>query len=324
MTTIERREIPPREDLLRMVPFALRADEVRDDGEAADGLTLDGFAAVFNSLTLIDSWEGRFWEQTLPGSMKRSFREMPPKIQFDHGRHPLIGSIPIARLVTAEESSDPVLAPDGGAHIVGRVFDNWLMEPVRDAIAEKAIDGMSFRFSVLREAWFEADGKPIRDDDKLREILRRSWYEDVPDDELPRRDLKELKVPEAGPVVWPAYAETSVGMRSKTITIDLGRLDDREQRMSLAQAVLLAETAPRNTEQPTEVPTDDAQPANQEQHTSHPSEASVAQASDSTSHGEHPSAPPQRTRSITRSRKENPAKEFARFARDHLSTLEGS
>jgi phage head maturation protease len=239
--TMERRAIPPRDDVLRMVPFKLRA---RADADAEpDGQTLDGFAAVFNSLTLIDSWEGRFWEQTLPGSMKKSFREMPPKIQFDHGQHPLIGSIPIARLITAEEASDPELAPTGGAHIVGRVFDNWLMEPVRDAIAEEAIDGMSFRFSVAREAWFEADGKPIRDDDTLREILRRSWYEDVPEDELPRRDLKELRVPEAGPVVWPAYVATSVGMRSRTITIDLGRLDDREQRRSLARAVLLTDSA---------------------------------------------------------------------------------
>jgi phage head maturation protease len=307
MTTIERRDVPPREDLLRMVPFALRADD--DSDSPNDGLTLDGFAAVFNSLTLIDSWEGRFWEQTLPGSMKKSFREKPPKIQFDHGRHPLIGSIPIARLTTAEEASDPVLAPSGGAHIVGRVFDNWLMEPVRDAIAEEAIDGMSFRFSVVREAWFEADGRPIRDEEKLREILRRSWYEDVPEDELPRRDLKELRVPEAGPVVWPAYDATSVGMRSQTITIDLGRLGDREQRKTLAQAVLLADSADRSTEQ------DDAPPANQDAPTSHPTEASVAPDGDRSSPGEHPSAPPAPTG--------NPAKEFAQHARGYVLSLKG-
>lgn len=306
MTTIERRAVPPREDLLRMMPFQQRAT---DDDTPSDGRTLDGFAAVFNTLTLIDSWEGRFFEQILPGSMKKSFREKPPKIQFDHGRHPLIGSIPVARLVTAEEASDPVLAPSGGAHIVGRVFDNWLMEPVRDAIAEEAIDGMSFRFSVVREAWYEADGKPIRDDEKLREILRRSWYEDVPEDELPRRDLKELKVPEAGPVVWPAYSETSVGMRSNTITIDLGRLDDREQRKALAQAVLLAETATRTTEQ------EDAPPANQDQPADHPTEASVAPAGDRSSPGEHPSATPQP--------KGNPAKEFAQHARGYLLSMRG-
>jgi phage head maturation protease len=306
MTTTERRAVPPREDLLRMVPFQQRAAE--GDDTPSDGRTLDGFAAVFNTLTLIDSWEGRFHEQILPGSMKKSFREKPPKIQFDHGRHPLIGSIPVARLVTAEEASDPVLAPSGGAHIVGRVFDNWLMEPVRDAIAEEAIDGMSFRFSVVREAWFEADGKPIRDDEKLREILRRSWYEDVPEDELPRRDLKELKVPEAGPVVWPAYAETSVGMRSRTITIDLGRLGDREQRKQLAQAVLLAESATRNTE--------DAPHPNQDAPTDHP-EAPEAPAPDGdrSSPGEHPSAPAKP--------KGNPAKEFARNAAGYVLSLKG-
>jgi uncharacterized protein len=318
--TIERRDVPPREDLLRMVPFSLRADDSGDSPN--DGQTLDGFASVFNKLTLIDSWEGRFFEQVLPGSMKKSFREKPPKIQFDHGRHPLIGSIPIARLITAEEASDPVLAPSGGAHIVGRVFDNWLMEPVRDAIAAEEIDGMSFRFSVIREAWYEADGKPIRDEEKLREILRRSWYEDVPEDELPRRDLKELKVPEAGPVVWPAYAETSVGMRSRTITIDLGRLDDREQRSALAQAVLLADSADRNTEQPV---TEDAPPANQEQPADHPSEASDAPAVDSTSPGEHPSAPPRRTKAGPKAdRQANPAKAFAAHVADHLLSLKGS
>jgi phage head maturation protease len=315
--TTERRDVPPREDLLRMVPFSLRADDTAS-GSANDGQTLDGFASVFNTLTLIDSWEGRFYEQVLPGSMKKSFREKPPKIQFDHGRHPLIGSIPIARLITAEEASDPVLAPSGGAHIVGRVFDNWLMEPVRDAIAAETIDGMSFRFSVIREAWFEADGKPIRDEEKLREILRRSWYEEVPEDELPRRDLKELRVPEAGPVVWPAYDETSVGMRSRTITIDLGRLGDREQRSALAQAVLLAESADRTIEE------DDAPPTNQEPPADHPSEALDAPVVDSTSPGEHPSAPPRRTKPGPKVRQVNPAKEFAKHVADHLLSLEGS
>jgi phage head maturation protease len=47
------------------------------------------------------------------------------------------------------------------------VFDNWLMAPVRDAIAAGAIDGMSFRFSVVREGWTYADGRPIRDDAAL-------------------------------------------------------------------------------------------------------------------------------------------------------------
>jgi HK97 family phage prohead protease len=229
-------DAPPRTDVLRTSPFALRAES--SDAESGDGLTLDGYAAVFNRKALIDSWEGRFWEDIASGSMRKSFREMPPKIQFEHGKHPLVGSIPIARLTTIEEASDPVLAPDGGAHVVGRLHDNWLIQPVREAIANGAVDGMSFRFSVVRDEWRDADGKVIRDEDKLRDLLRRSWLEDVPDEELLTRTLKELRVPELGPVVFPAYAETSVGVRSM-----LSRLGDAE-RHALAQTLLDGAEAP--------------------------------------------------------------------------------
>lgn len=237
MKTIERAARPPLESVRRQAPFALR--DAADDDDPNDGLTLDGYGAVFNSVTVIDSYEGRFKELIAPGSMKRSFRESPPKVQFDHGRHPMIGSIPIASLRSIAEEVDPVLAPEGGAHVVARVFDNWLMAPVRDAIAEGAINGMSFRFTVVRESWAYPDGRPIRDEQQLVEELRRTWYEDVTEDELLVRTLKELKVPEIGPVVWPAYPETSVSMRSKVI--DLGRLHDPEQRRLLAEAVFIAD-----------------------------------------------------------------------------------
>jgi len=46
--------------LSRDVPFELRA--------AGDGLTLSGYAAVFNSPTRIDSWEGTFDESIARGA----------------------------------------------------------------------------------------------------------------------------------------------------------------------------------------------------------------------------------------------------------------
>jgi len=245
---IERLAVPPREDLRRSSPFALRATS--DVGEPDDGLTLDGYAAVFNRETVIDSWEGRFKERIALGSMKKSFKESPPRVQFDHGHHPLIGSIPIAALEFAREEADPALAPEGGAHVVARLHDNWLVLPVRDAIASESIDGMSFRFSVVREEWHDHEGKRITDEDVLRDLLRRAWMEDVPDDELLVRTLKELRVPELGPVVWPAYTDTSVGVRSQTLTIDLARLGDPEQRNRLAQAVLMADQAEADVEAP--------------------------------------------------------------------------
>lgn len=237
MATEKRAARPPMESV-REAPFGLvRAT----DDEPDDGLTLDGYGAVFGTRTVIDSWEGRFAEEFALGSMKKSFRESPPKVQFDHGRHPMIGSIPIAALRSISEEVDPVLAPNGGAHIVARVFDNWLMAPVRDAIAAQAISGMSMRFSVVRENWTTYDGKPIRDEQTLMQLLREAVYDDVPDDQLPVRIVKDAKVPEMGPVVWPAYNETSVSVRSKII--DLGRLHEPEQRKLLATAVFLADAA---------------------------------------------------------------------------------
>ena len=40
-------------------------------------------------------------------------------------------------------------------------------------IAAQAIDGMSFRFSVVREAWTTADGRPLRDDAAINAELMR-------------------------------------------------------------------------------------------------------------------------------------------------------
>lgn len=249
--TAVRADIPPRTDVLRSAPFAVRAAE---DGESGDGLTLDGFAAVFNRKTIIDSWEGRFFEQIAPGSMKKSFREAPPVIQFEHGRHPLIGSLPIAELTRIEEASDPELAPDGGAHVVGRLLDNWLIQPVRDAIANRSVNGMSFRFTVVREKWTDHTGRQIRDEDELRQLLRRTWLEDVPDEELLTRTLQELRVPELGPVVFPAYAETSVGVRSMLDRLDqlapaeLRALSERAQDLATESSARGADGGDPDTE----------------------------------------------------------------------------
>lgn len=258
--------------------------DTSDDGEGGDGLTLDGYGAVFNRETVIDSWEGRFREKIAPGAMKRSFRETPPRIQFDHGRHPMIGSIPIAKVVRVAEEVDAELAPEGGAHVVGRVFDNWLMHPVRDAIEAGAIDGMSFRFSVVREQWHQADGKAIRDDEALIAALRQARYDDVPDDQLPVRTLRELQVPEIGPVVWPAYTDTSVSVRSKVI--DLGRLNDPEQRKLLAQAVFLADAAEQDDDAQRDTSGNDTPPV-----VERPEPSDDAQRSTPECVGERPSKP---------------------------------
>lgn len=241
-----------RDDLRRSAPFTT----VRAEGQpAGDGFTLDGYGAVFDSVTEIDSWEGTFEEVISRGAFRKTLREKTPRLQFDHGRHPLIGSIPIG--VITEISED-----DHGLHVVARLSDNWLVEPVRDAIAAEAIDGMSFRFSVVRDSWADAAGRTIRPED----VDKALWYPSslTYDVVTPlRRTLKEVKMPEVGPVVWPAYTDTTVGVRSQVVTIDLGRLADPETRKTLARAVLMADAADATDAPPAGHPstrTEDAPP----------------------------------------------------------------
>lgn len=289
------------EHVTRKAPFTLRSAE-NGNAEENDGYTLDGYGAVFNRETIIDSWEGRFREKIAPGSMKKSFRENPPIVQFDHGHHSLIGSLPIASLRSIAEEVDPELAPEGGAHVVARLFENWLIDPVRDAIREGAINGMSFRFGVVKEDWHTADGKRITSSDALYTELERTWFEDVPDDELPVRTLRELRVPEIGPVVWPAYVDTSVSVRSKVI--DLGRLHDPEQRKLLARAVYLVDTD--ETTEPDVTPEADT-------HSETPALTDTPRTTDAPSAGEHASPPQRGQRAIDL---------WLRKSRDVLLTIE--
>lgn len=171
--------------------------ERADENKEKEGLTLFGHAAVFNVETVIDSWEGTFRERLAPGAFTKTLSERTPVIQFDHGYHPLIGSIPIGTLREAKE--DAV-----GLYIEVELHDNWLIQPVRDAIASGAVTGMSFRFRVVKEE-----------------------FDDSNSDELPLRTIKEVQLYEAGPVVWPAYEETTVGVR----TGDLNKLVEIRQRL---------------------------------------------------------------------------------------------
>jgi HK97 family phage prohead protease len=189
---------------------------------------------VTNSVTTIDSWEGCFDEVIAPGAFRKTLRERTPKMQFDHGRHPLLGSLPLGVWTKAEED-------DRGLHGVGRLSDNWLVTPFRDAIRDGGVEGMSFRFTVVREVWTDVNGKTIRDD----ELLQLLYYGAGERGPI-LRTLKDLSVSEMGPVVWPAYEETTVGVRSgepRTLVIDLATLRKPEARAELARAVAMADAA---------------------------------------------------------------------------------
>lgn len=183
----------PVDDLVRRIEFRVAKSE--------DGLTLDGYGAVFNEWTNIEDFVGTYRERIAPGAFKRTIGMRMPVLQFDHGTHPLIGSIPLGRITSIKED-------DHGLRVKARLSDNWLVQPVRDAIRDGGITGMSFRFRVVDEEWnvSRADG-------------------------MEERTIKEIELYEVGPVVFPAYEQTSVGVRSRQI---LDALQDREVRSEIA------------------------------------------------------------------------------------------
>ncbi|MGW0131898.1 HK97 family phage prohead protease [Streptomyces sp. NPDC003299] len=221
-------------DLMRSAPFQL----VRAEGdEEGDGRTLSGYAAVFGEPTEINSWEGNFTETIRKGAFRKTIRENTPVMQFDHGRHPLIGSIPIGAITDLRED-------DQGLYVEGRITDNWLMQPIRDAIAEQTVNGMSFRFEVVREEWRDVNGKLV----KPEEVLDLLW---MPGDRGPlQRELIELKCRELGPVVFPAYVGTSVSVRARDMAAGLVSNDamTRQIRASLARDA--ASAAPQVPDDP--------------------------------------------------------------------------
>lgn len=184
--------VAPRDNIMRKVEF--RAEP------SPDGLTLEGYAAVFNQWTEIDSYEGRFLERIAPGAFKKTISERMPVLQFDHGTHPLIGSIPLGVITSLREDAH-------GLKVKARLSDNWLVEPIRDAIRDGAIQGMSFRFRVINDKWTR--GKDIAE-----------------------RTINEVALFEVGPVTFPAYEQTTVGVRSREI---LTSLSDPEVRGEIAK-----------------------------------------------------------------------------------------
>ncbi len=200
----------PKALLTRAVAFESRAT---DD----DGFTLEGYAAVFDSPTEINSWEGNFEERIAPGAFAKTLQERKPVIQFDHGKDIATGSVPIAAIQSIKEDKR-------GLFVSARLFDNPRVEPIRQAIAGGAIDGMSFRFRVVREEWDESGSLPVR-------------------------TIREAELFELGPVVFPAYEATSVGVRSLLAELD----EDQRTR-------LLADLGVDAARSGTSMPTPDAAP----------------------------------------------------------------
>ena len=174
-----------RDDLIRMVELPTAEIEFRADTEGPTLGTLEGYAAVFNSDTLIDSWEGRFTERFMHGAFRDTLAKDGDKIKvlFNHGFDPSIGDKPLGKPRLMEED-------DRGLRVEVPLDDTSYNRDLVASLRSGALDGMSIRFSVVRE--------------------------DVDDSkDLPVRTVKQARLYEFGPVTFPAYQATTAGIRGQ-------------------------------------------------------------------------------------------------------------
>ncbi len=171
----------PRDNLVR-ANFDQRADL------QADGRTMVGYPIVFDTWTEINSYEGRFKERVAPGAVARTLRNNGDQVRvlYDHGMDPQIGNKPLGKPTVMR-------AEDRGLYVEVPLDDTSYNQDLIASMRSGAIDGMSFRFSVVDESWDEPTRKG----------------------ELPQRTITELRLYEFGPVTFPAYQATSVGIRSR-------------------------------------------------------------------------------------------------------------
>ena len=174
----------------RSVRFEMR---VKDDD--SDGLTLEGYGTTFGDWYDVEDWLGVYREQIARGAFAKTIKERRGliKVQYDHGYHPVLGSIPIGALDDIREDSR-------GLFVSVRLHDNWMTEPVRDAIRSQAVSGMSIKFQTTKDEWD---------------------YESDPE----QRTIREVKLYEVGPVAFPANEATSVALRSLVASLTSGGVD---------------------------------------------------------------------------------------------------
>lgn len=178
--------------------------ETREDGITDDGTTMFGHFTKFDTWTEIHSWyEGDFLERIAAGSFSKTIAENRDnvKVQFDHGYDSHVGDSPLGPIDVLREDDEgayyevPLLDTDYNRDRILPLLQGRLMNGQQRGSQL----GASFRFRVIKDEW---DDEPGRSDQNP--------------DGLPERTIREVRLFEFGPVVFPAYADATAAVRSLT------------------------------------------------------------------------------------------------------------
>ena len=132
---LEGRAKPKHEERVNVIEL-----EVRETG---DGMTFEGYAAVFNS----ESEDlGGFREYIAPGAFKRSLQSRNEvKLLWNHDAGEPLASVRGGTLKLTED--------DRGLKVEARLANTSRGRDVAELIRSKTVDSMSFGFSVIKDTW---------------------------------------------------------------------------------------------------------------------------------------------------------------------------
>jgi HK97 family phage prohead protease len=230
MTT--KRNVPTR-DLIRMTPASLRPEIVElranpaappKDAGTSDGTDLGllaGYPIVFDTWTEINSWwEGNFLERIADVSLDWTLSRYGDrvKVMFNHGYDFQIGDKPLGK----PQRQEPM---DYGMWAETPMSNTSYNRDLAELIRDKALDGQSFRFDVIDEEWHAYD-----EDDDLPDYNPKG---------LEERTIIKLRLYEHGPVTFPAYEATTLGLRSAG-EVAAWRSGNEQVRSELIRAVVVS------------------------------------------------------------------------------------
>lgn len=145
--------------------------------EAEGTRTLVGYAAVFERLANIGGW---FQEQIAPGAFTDAIKgDVRALVNHDAGR-----------VIGRTKSGTLRLSEDGvGLRVEIDVPDTTDGNDIWELVERQDVSGMSFGFIVTKELWDETGDVPVR-------------------------TIQALELMEVSAVAWPAYDDTTIGVRS--------------------------------------------------------------------------------------------------------------
>lgn len=163
--------------------------EVRAEGDS-EAPQLIGYGSVFDQRATIEGFFFEWDEEVAPGAWAKSISEGDIRSMFNHDEAWLLGRTKSGSLRLSEDK-------EGLLYEVDINPDDTNAMSVHAKVARGDVDGSSVWFRVIREEWTEPT-----DDNGLERPLRR---------------ITEASLFETGPVVFPAFEQTSVAARSMNV-----------------------------------------------------------------------------------------------------------